>query len=185
MISRCIEWGVASLLGVLIVSDGILMVRVKSLERSYLAANSEALQRHDARNGPIPIPEYFTALGDRLQDVPNSRTGWAVRYAARTCGYCSRDTQWQRLAPQLESADYEVIVLLPRAEEEFPEKDVVPKEAPQAVFVPMEWIKRFRLTATPSLLIFSRQGQLIWSRQGMLVPSDPESAMRAIKRHKG
>lgn len=181
MSGRWVEQSVAALLGVLIVTDTALMMCVRSLSGESQAAASAAFRRPGSGDGPTPRPDGFTTSGGSLNRVLNSRAGLVVRYAARTCGYCTRDTQWSRLAPQLVRSGYQVLVLLPTAGEAYAGNNVIPSGAPQAAFISMEWLKRFRLTMTPSLLIFSRTGQLIWSRQGMLSPGDPEAAMRAIE----
>ena len=76
---------------------------------------------------------------------------------------------------------YRVIVVVPTARDEYPNNTETPIGAQQESYINMEWIKQFRLTMTPTLLIFDPHQGLIWSHQGMLEPSDQTAAIRAIK----
>jgi hypothetical protein len=62
-----------------------------------------------------------------------------------------------------------------------PPEEVIPKGSPQAVFVPMSWIKKFRLTFTPTFVVFGPSGRLLWTHQGTLAPDDMEAALEAVK----
>jgi hypothetical protein len=74
-----------------------------------------------------------------------------------------------------------VAVLLPRAAEGFDRAALVPAVAPQVAFVSMEWMKRFRLTVTPTAMLFNRAGTLVWAQHGMLRPDSIASALRVLE----
>src|SRR5690348_13550984 len=167
-----------TLLGMAILADGALITKVIVTEHEYQSHVSTVLVR-SVSSERVPLLRGFSPTGTDPSLISPIH-GWAVRYASRTCPYCSRDTQWKELAPLLEAHGYPIVVLLPQVGDAISDKDMVPSDASQIALVDMNWIKRFRLSVTPSLLIFSRDGRLIWSRQGMLLPDDPESVMREI-----
>ncbi len=181
MMWRWMEWIVAALLGVVIVSDAILILYARSLANNTHSLAVDPLCRPGLGNEPgIPF-EGYTASAERLKCLSRFQGIWAVRYTSKSCGYCALDLEWDQLALQMESAGWPVIILVPKAAEEIAKEGVIPKGSPQAVYVSMEWTKRFRLTMTPSVLIFNSKGKLIWHRQGMLASPDVESAIQAIK----
>jgi len=184
MMPRWIEYGIAALLGVMIVADGVLVARVRYAANR--ASANASLKRAGVVDGPAPPLVGYTASGDRLNE-PHSRSpaGWAVRYASRRCGYCARDTHWPQLALELERAGCPVTILVPRAGAELPSEGVLPAGAPQVAFVSVEWTKRFRLSVTPTLLLFSARGTLIWYRQGILAPDDLGAALQALEAARG
>jgi hypothetical protein len=199
MTSRSINGGVILLLGVMIAADGAMILRVRAAaahgvhEEDFLCRpgakaaavygvhHADPLDRFARKLEPIPPPDGFTAKGVRVGIVPGRRAGWAVRYAANRCVYCRRDnTTWNRLAAELQRLGYQVIDVVPSAKDHYP-NDAAPRGAPQEAYVSVKWIRRFRLTVTPTLLIFGPDQRLIWSRQGMLYPADPKSAVRVIE----
>jgi hypothetical protein len=181
MMARWIERVVPTVLVLVILVDGALTLRAVQLQGSVRAVVTDALRRSGAEDGrSIPL-DGFDASGRWLDARWMSPSGWAVRYAGRSCPYCAQDAGWARLAAELQRRDYPVTILLPRAAERFPADLVLPNDAPQVAFAPMEWLKQFRLTMTPSLLLFSGRGDLIWHRQGVLGPWDVQSALQAIE----
>jgi thioredoxin-related protein len=47
-------------------------------------------------------------------------------------------------------------------------------------FVKMDWIKQFRFTGTPIIVIFDNNGRVLWHRGGILNEDDYKSAERTI-----
>ena len=137
--------------------------------------------RRSTPAGPAAAVDGFEANWKRLEPL-SSHSGWAVRYAAKTCAFCAEDTQWERLSAQLIKSGFKVTVLLPSADEAYPAQSLVPAGAPQIAFVSMDWMKQFRITITPSLLLFDRSGRLIWQQQGVLSPTNVEQALEVIGR---
>jgi hypothetical protein len=72
--------------------------------------------------------------------------------------------------------------LLSGANEGFDPAGLIPATAPQVAFVSMEWVRQFRLTATPTVMLFNRAGALVWTQQGMLRPDSIDGAIRAMDR---
>jgi hypothetical protein len=181
IMSRLLNKGVPILIGLLVVVDGAMILRYRTAIAAHSAQDSALLYRSPGERGLIPFPDGYTAKGEKINIVLHSQAGWAVRYAAKGCLYCRNDKQWGVLSNELQRRGYQVIVVTSSAREAYPEGDLVPRGAAQEAFVRMEWIKRFRLVGTPTLLIFGPDQRLIWSHQGMLSADDQQSAVRAIK----
>ena len=47
-------------------------------------------------------------------------------------------------------------------------------------YVKMDWIKQFRLSSTPTVVIFDNKGRVLWQRRGMLKDVDYEAAEKII-----
>jgi hypothetical protein len=74
-----------------------------------------------------------------------------------------------------------VTVLLPNAAHAFPPFAVVPLGAPQAAYVDVDWIKEYRLTLTPTVLVFDADRHVVWHREGVLRRDDATSLLRVLK----
>jgi thioredoxin-related protein len=110
-------------------------------------------------------------------------SGWVVRYTSRGCIYCNLDFEWERLTPLLEHLNYRTILLLPRETDQYDEDWIIPETAQQMAFVRMDWIKQFRFSATPTLVIYDKNGRVLWHRIGMLNEDDYQSAEKAVLRN--
>lgn len=179
---RRFEQGVVAVLAVTIVVNLLLMVEARS-RPSRATGEPVPLYRSLTAGDAAPRFEGFTAGDHMLRVMPSQpERGWAIRYISSKCGYCEADTHGKRLAVELERSGRSVITLVPRAGEEVVVTDaVVRPESAQVAFVPMEWAKRFRLTGTPTFLIFGSTGRLIWHHEGTLAPADVEAALRVTK----
>ena len=181
MKSTWIDYGVATLLGLMIVADAAMYLHMRTLTGRE-DQNLALLSRFPGKQGISSPPDGFTSEGMRVEITPKTQLGWAVRYASPGCEYCREDEHlWSQLSSKLQQLHYQVIVIVPNARDEFPNDSETPKGALQEAFVNMEWIRQFRLSSTPTLLIVDRNQGLIWSRQGTLNPADPSSAVRAIQ----
>jgi len=89
--------------------------------------------------------------------------------------------QWHPLSTTLQQLGYQVIILVPAAKDEYPKGAETPVGAPQESYVNLEWIRKFRLTKTPTLLIFNPRQELIWAHQGVLSSNDSISAIKTVK----
>jgi hypothetical protein len=177
MTKPALERLATALLLLMVLVDGVLTA-VALAERQRLQSATAHMTREGVR-GPTPEPDGFDRSGAPIDFVPGS-TGLAVRYASGMCPYCRRDNGWDILAPALRKRGFQVIVLLVTAKDEFTKDAVVPQGAPQVAYVSMEWIKRFRLVATPTLLLFDASRRLIWHHEGQLGLADTKNAVRAV-----
>ena len=132
------------------------------------------------------LPDGFTPEKTKvLQDESSSAlSGWVVRYASRGCIFCNLDYEWERLVPVLERNNYRTILLLPNETDQFAESRVLPESAEQMAYVKMDWIKQFRFTGTPTLVIFNNKGRVLWHRTGMLQDVDYESIVKTIENNR-
>ena len=179
-----LRWMVSGLLAVAVIGDGVLTcwdwrVRSHAPERSR-----EAVVRAGGSGGRGSSVSLFAsglAVDGTRVAVPDRGAPLLIRYASRTCGYCARDTVWPRLAEAMRLKGVSVAVLLPRAAEGFDPAALVPAQVPQVAFVSMEWMKRYRLTVTPTAMLFNRAGKLVWAQHGMLRPDSIASALRVLQ----
>jgi hypothetical protein len=142
--------------------------------------NNPFLFRYGVKPEFTPPPDGFAADGEKAA-APKSPSGWVVRYSAQSCKYCRKDENlWNPLQSELQRMGYQVFVVVPSARDEFSHQDASVLGTQQLTYVNMGWIKQFRLSETPTVLIFNNDG-LIWSHQGTLGASDPASALDATK----
>lgn len=140
-----------------------------------LAANLVATNR----NSYIKSPDGFRLDGKHISPISMDKAGWTVRYAARDCQSCRADeARWLPLARALMNENYDVRVLIPGRADAFPSQ---PPGITQVGFVNLEWIGRYRLTRTPTVLIFDREKGLIWSHEGTLDGEDQEDALSTVR----
>jgi len=110
-------------------------------------------------------------------------SGWAVRYVAKNCPFCRQDEpRWQMLKTQMEGLGYRVYIIPPMSSDapEESSSGTGPLEK-QLRLVPIDWIKHYRLTKTPTVLVFDPGGRLIWGHEGTLKSGDPDTALQAIR----
>jgi thioredoxin-related protein len=142
--------------------------------------------RHDGilRENKISyiLPDGFTPTRAKIswnEALPTS-SGWVVRYASTGCIYCRLDFEWERLVPLLERLGYRTTILLPKETDEFEDDKIISENAQQMAFVKMDWIKQFRFTGTPTVIVFDNNGRVLWHHNGMMKNVDYESARSAI-----
>jgi len=159
---------------VIMASNAFILVRIR------LLINTNAILRYKKISYIVPdglTPATTKLLWDESLPAPS---GWVVRYASNGCFYCKLDFEWERLAPQLELLNYRTILLLPKEENQFDENQIIPKTAQQIAFIKMDWIKQFRFTGTPTVVIFDTNGRMLWHHNGIMSNADYESAKKAI-----
>ena len=164
----------------------IIGINVFILARVWLSINTKAILR-ETKTLYI-LPDGITPLKTKISwnESVSVPSGWVVRYASNGCIYCKMDFEWEKLLNLLDRYNYRTIFLLPREADQFDENQIPSKSIQQIAFVKMDWIKQFRFTSTPTVIIFDNNGSVIWHRNGMLNGADYESAKKAInKRNMG
>jgi hypothetical protein len=180
MLRRLLERTVPILLIGAVIVDLALIGAILVAKRELVAVRA-TYGRGDGSD-PVPIPAGFTLDGTPLE-INNVR--YAVWFASSKCPYCQRDEEWRRLAGILAQRGVRVIVLLPSASDAFADDGAAPENAQQVVYMNGDWIRRYPLSGTPTLLIFDRQHQLLWHRYGMLRPADAEAVLTALDSARG
>lgn len=171
-----------NLIGKLITVVLIIIMGINAfmLIRLRMVLNTDAVLRENKAS--YTFPDGFTPEGLKISQDESSvpASGWVVRYASKGCVYCMLDFEWEWLVPQLEQRNYRSIVLLPKEEDRFDEDRIVPRTAQQMAFVKMDWLKQFRFTGTPTVIIFDNKGHVLWSHYGILKEADYKSAEKTI-----
>jgi hypothetical protein len=180
MIIRRLDGLLTIVLAFVIVACCVTFICVKKV--NYSAQDSSLILRTSGGLDAAAPPDGFLATGVSLHSSTNKHNGWVVRYAAKECKYCRLDGPvWAQLKDDLQRRGYQIFVVVPSARDEFPSDSKDVAEAQEETYVNVKWIKLYRLSVTPTLLIFNGKHGLIWSHQGMLDSHDPGSAMRAIE----
>ena len=176
MMTHLFERGATLLLGVAVIVNVGLLGWERFGPRPAGAASYQL-----RLDGSSTLPS-FDSLTPALQKGPDtSGRMFAIRYLSDKCGFCDADTEGRRLEQELQRAGVSVAVLLPRVGDQLA-AEKVPQGTPQLSFVSTEWIKRLRLTVTPTFLIVDAHGELIWHNEGTLSALDVDVALsRAAK----
>jgi len=170
------------ILGLVIVIDGILFIYVRYNLDSF-AKDTSLLYRAGRESSPAQDPIGYTSTGAKI--VPATKGGLAVRFASKDCQFSRADAaNWNAISSEFHRRGYDVIIVVTKVEEQYPSDAPELKAAHQEAYVDMGWIERFRLTLTPTLLIFAPSKQLMWAHQGALRAEDVSSAERAMDAYK-
>jgi len=169
---------VLTILAVLALVDAGLELRILSAQRAHRPIVSLLRQQTTADSGSQLMA--FDSRGVRLSGSRRPEAASVVRYASSRCHFCREDVYWSKLALELERRSVPIIIVLPGSSAEFPPGDLMPSTAQQAAFVSVEWTRRFRLTFTPTLLVFDSHGQLVWWHEGTLAAADVTSVLSAV-----
>ena len=165
-------------LGLVTLTDGALWLGVHHL--IYAESRDTQLYRMPAYQPDIP-PDGISVDGKRIRLAPSSTPLWAIRYAAQGCEYCREDEPvWNDLATALRAHGFVVITVVPSARDGRPDDNAVLSSDREEVYVNIGWIKRYRLSMTPTVLIFKRDRGLVWQHQGTLARADVDSAIHTI-----
>jgi hypothetical protein len=121
-------------------------------------------------------------LGGAALDLAGQDAGLAVWYGSSRCPYCRKDEEWRRLAPALQQRGVRVLILLPSIADAFSEEEPLLRSAQQVAYINAEWLRRYPLSVTPTLLIFDTDQRLIWHRYGMLRPADVKTVLGIVDR---
>jgi hypothetical protein len=161
--------------------NAFMLIRTWSLMNTNI--NTNVVLRENKATYILPdgfAPGKTKVSWDESLPTPS---GWVVRYASSGCIYCVQDSEWDRLVSQLGHLNYRTILLLPRERDQFDEDQIISQTMQQMAFVKMDWIKQFRFTGTPTVVIFDNNGHVLWHRIGMLNEADYESAEKVITRN--
>ena len=118
--------------------------------------------------------------GGAALDLAGQNAGLAVWYGSSRCAYCRKDEEWRRLAVALQERGVNVVVLLPSVADSFSNDELLLRNARQVRYLNGEWLRRYPLSVTPTLLLFDSNRRLIWHRYGMLGPKDVKTALSVI-----
>lgn len=172
------------LVAAMIVVDGALYLRWHEA-KDRASQDTGFLYRASGVHGAIPPPDGYTSKAVRVDLKTAGKSGWLVRYAAKGCEFCQRDEpSWMHFSERFRQLGYDVITVVPNAQQEYANGAEALTGSAQEAYVNMDWIKRFRLTGTPTLLVFSVDRGLIWVHVGTLEPDDLESAVRIATKSK-
>lgn len=149
--------------------------------RLNAADNKNDVLRLVGREPELPPIGYGNDL--KKIDLPYYQIkGWVVRYADKKCTYCRQDdAAWTPLAEKLRARGYIVFTIPRSAASAYAVDDSSVNASYQPVYVEADWIKKMRITYTPTVMMFDRQHGLEWSHQGILTPLDVSSALASAR----
>ena len=176
-LSRLIRYqGIYILLIALAITDVGFLIYVTHLRRS-VETSGMYLHNQDHSEPNMP-PEGYSADGMVVNSSTGMTKGWIVRYASQACKVCATDrVQWRNLRSALLEKGYRVYVILPTAGDAYPNGSSDIENSTQILYPSIEWIKRYRLTATPTTLLFNSRGEMIWSHLGKISQEDQKAAV--------
>jgi len=138
-----------------------IAVNVFMLVRINLLAHADSLYRE--RKSEYILPDGLAPTGTKVSWDESSQkpSGWVVRFVSSGCIYCKMDFEWEKLVPLFERYNYRTILLLPRETDQFDEDQIFPETARKMAFVKMDWIKQFRFSGTPTIVVFDNKGRVL------------------------
>ena len=176
---KMISATIIALLAIVAIADVVIYGYVISLRQSL--RDPRVFYRGTAGTVANARPEGYALSSGRIELSSNSQTGWAVRYASRFCKFCQKDEpKWQSLKSRLASNKYSIFTIPVTAGESYSEDANALSGTVQISYVDVGWIKQYRLSATPTTLIFNKNGQIIWTHAGTMTDDDEKSALHAI-----
>lgn len=121
--------------------------------------------------GLVTPPEGYAVGGKRFA-VPSPGGCWVVRYEMSNCEYCSdaSTSPWGRFAAAVGALHCPVFVIPPYPGDAVPPATMIPSNAKEEVLVGMEFAKHYRLSVTPTTMVFAAPGKLLWGWQGRVPP---------------
>jgi len=180
VIMRPVTNALVVILMLLTIADGCLFLYIRGAHTNA-SENVAFLHRIADASEPIKPPTGIDLHQAIVKTERTDLSGWAIRYASVSCPYCRKDNvQWELLGTKLKAAGYQLVVMVPALKDAYLEGAVVPTGTLQEVFVELGWIRHFRLSATPTLLLFDRKAGLIWGHEGTLSADDVASAVRTV-----
>ena len=164
----------------------LMVINVFLLIRTKILMKDNAVLRENKETYILPDGYTPAAIKAAWDSSSPSPSGWVVRYASNECIYCKLDFEWERLASTIERINYRTTIILPDESYQFNDDAVIPVNAQQIAFVNIEWIRQFRFTKTPVIIVFDNNGRVLWHHVGMLNEDDYKSAEKVIvKNSKG
>lgn len=163
-------------------TDGVLLYKYE-VSRAQRATSNDAafIMRDPASPEARRIPDGYLSDGRRaVAPVDISVPGWVVRYSAPGCEYCRAEQPiWRTLQDKLTSKGFSVFVIAPGPHDEYPTSTRIQEKFEQLTFVNAGWAKSFRLTLTPTVMIFTPAKGLIWAHQGEMNDDSVKAALVA------
>ena len=129
-----------------------------------------------------PPPSGYD-VGANLVTLHGGKNGnWAVRYTSDGCHFCDLDeASWRELENLLLSSNFEVATVVPSIGDASEKQARQSPEVPQYVLLNLDWLKTFRLSKTPTVIIFRQGKGVVWRHVGTLSKSDLAYARSVIK----
>jgi len=160
----------------------IMMINIFVLIQMWSSMNTNAVLRENKAS--YILPDGYTPGKTRISwdESLTTPSGWVVRYTSKGCTYCAQDSEWERLVHLLERHNYRTILLLPTEKNQYDDDELL-STLQQMAFIKMDWIKQFRFTGTPTVVVFDNNGRVLWQRVGMLNESDYVSAEKVIRKN--
>jgi len=125
-------------------------------------------------------PSGYSDEGEKIP-APKAGHGWAVRYTTPECEFSRADrTPWSSLEGQLVARGYWIYEIAPRTGNLKVLRTSKETGKTHIAFVDVGWMKRYRLTATPTTVIFNERGKIVWTHVGTMGQDDQKSAVRAL-----
>ena len=173
-----LETIVAVVLGILTFADAGLVWRLKARAAKPVASVSPVRPgMQDATAPPAAIREGDAGFDDA---TPPPGKGWVLRYASAKCGYSLNDRNWPELAERLRAAGYSISQLAPRADDAISGDAVQPPGLNEMTYVSMDWLKRYELTITPTVIAFDETGRVVWHHRGTITDRGMADATRVL-----
>ena len=130
-------------------------------------------------------PHGFSAAGTEVSVSSSSDKGWAVRYATAGCRFCRADQpKWSALKTELVARGFHIYDIPPYLLNLPSGESAGQKDETAIAFIDIGWMKQYRLTGTPTTLIFDRHGKIIWAHAGTMDEQDQKSALLTISLNK-
>lgn len=137
--------------------------------------------RNDDSEYLYRMPPTKQAIDLTAETRPSTLRRWAVRYISNACTYCRDDLpRWDKLKTQLLASGYRIYVISPSISAAYQAGDPELVGVSQEQYVSIEWLKRYQLTVTPTIMLFNDQKELAWSHIGTLRDIDLKTASRVI-----
>ena len=170
-----------SVLGLLTAFDCLLLVYMFFVSHHVGAVPSVYFREPDRPLPTVGLAGY-TSTGVRLLPHARAGKGWAVRYGSSKCEFCRVDEAgWKNLKSQLVAKGYHIYDVFPDAQDIYAGVPIEQPSETQLSFVNVAWMKQYRLTGTPTTLLFDGHGSLIWAHAGVMSEDDQRLGLQAAE----
>lgn len=175
--------GLYALLAVVTIADVTMYSYLKVLTHQS-ATDSTPFVRNISGAAASLRPHGYSDAGVEVPAASSSDKGWAVRYTSLGCKFSRADEpMWRVLKSALVSGGYHIYDVAPYPLKRLPAPAGDQHES-QIAFIDVGWMKQYRLTGTPTTLIFNSHGRIIWTHSGTMDTEDQKSALQTISWNK-
>ncbi len=167
------------LLASAMITDAALLGYMSLVQRSDTTSPYKYLR--NASDTSLAIrPSGYSASGAMAEPVvPSPSQGWVIRYSTPGCEFSRADQKrWTNLKHALVSRGFRIYEIPPYASDL--DRRSVEQDETQIAFVDVDWMKRYRLTGTPTTIVFDKRGHVIWAHVGTMNEDDQKSALWAL-----